>query len=131
MENYIKGKQLEFDFGDQPNEKHLSIGDFYQFCADYNMYYKVFGDGRKSNFDKNRGVLEINPTYDHEAYAVAYEFIGDYSYNNRGYMLSPHQQAVVTSVFYDENQENIDKVVDNILNKRFTDIDRMLNDSGD
>ena len=130
MENYIKDKQLELDFG-ETKTPFLSIGEFYQFCTDYSIYYKVFGDGRKSNFDKNRKVLEINPTYENEAFSVVYEFIGHYANTNRDYSLSPHQQLVVTDYFYDENKESIDKVVDNILNKRFTDVERILEDIGD
>lgn len=130
MERYIKDKQLEFDFG-EPKTPHLEIGDFYQFCIDNTISYKVFGDGRKTDYDKAERILEVNPIYSDSAFSVAYEFIGHYADTVRNYVLSPHQQVIVTNMFYEENKKSIDSVVDSILNKRFEDVERLMDEIGD
>lgn len=128
-------RQLEFDFGEEYKSKrkehHMNLDEFFQFALEYKFAYTILGDDERGKINYKFKTVDVNPVFDEEGLTVARMFVNHYSDNVLCYPLVDHQVDIVAEQFYNANREKVDTVAEHLLDKRFKNIEDLIDELGD
>ena len=128
--------QLEFDFGEEykskkKEEHYMNLDEFFGFCLEYKFGYKVFDNDAKGNVNYKFKTVDVNPVFDEDGLTVASMFVNHYSDNVIAFPLVDTAVDIVAQQFYNQHRETVDTVADHLLNKRFKNIEDLIDEIGD